>query len=172
MATHPCKCGYLADDARACSRAPLCGADYQAKISGPLYDRVDLFVEVPALAPTEFTNPGMGESSAIIAARVAAARQIQTDRFEAMGAPMDIRVNAHANGKLLDRLATLDAEAQALMVRAAGIYKLSARGYHRVLKVSRTIADLAGVEMIGQAHVAEALSYRRVDVRQSLQQVG
>ena len=81
-------------------------------------------------------------------------------------------MNAHANGKLLDRLATLDADAQALMVRAAGIYKLSARGYHWVLKVARTIADLAGVEMVAQAHVAEALSYRRVDVRQILQQVG
>ncbi len=171
-AMNPCKCGFLADDARACSRAPLCGADYQAKISGPLYDRVDLFVEVPALAPKELTNPGAGESSAVIATRVAAARQIQTDRFEALGAPMNVRVNAHANGKLLDRLATLDAEAQALMVRAAGIFKLSARGYHRVLKAARTIADLAGVEMIGQAHVAEALSYRRVDVRQNLQQVG
>ncbi len=81
-------------------------------------------------------------------------------------------MNAHANGKLLDKLATLDADAQALMVRATGIFKLFARGYHRVLKVACTIADLVGVDMICQTHVAEALSYRRVEVRQNLLQVG
>ena len=81
-------------------------------------------------------------------------------------------MNAHANGKLLDKLAALDSEAQALMTRAAATFKLSARGYHRVLKVARTIADLAGVGRIGQNHIAEALSYRRVDVRQNLRQVG
>jgi len=172
MATHPCKCGYLADAERSCNRALLCGADYQAKISGPLYDRVDLFVEVPALAALELTKSGTGESSVVVAERVAAARQVQTERFEALGAPGEIRVNAHANGKLLDKLATLDSQAQELMVRAATTYKLSARGYHRVLKVARTIADLAGAGPIGQKHIAEALSYRRVDVRQNLSRTG
>lgn len=171
-AMNPCKCGYLADAERACNRAPLCGADYQAKISGPLYDRVDLFVEVPALPARELTSAGTGESSSVIAERVAAARQIQSDRFEALGAASDIRVNAHANGKLLDKLAVLDGPAQDVMTRAAATYKLSARGYHRVLKVARTIADLAGADQIGQKHIAEALTYRRVDVRQNLRQVG
>lgn len=168
-AMNPCKCGYLADEARACSRAPLCGADYQAKISGPLYDRMDLFVEVPALSAKDLTTPPSGEASAVVAGRVAEARERQRIRFENLDAEKGVRINAHANGKLLDRLVSLDSEAQALLARAADSYRLSARAYHRVLKVARTIADLADCEKVGAAHVAEALSYRRIDARQQLQ---
>ncbi len=163
-AMNPCKCGYLADEARACNRAPICGADYQAKISGPLYDRIDQFVDVPALTPAELSAPAAGEPSEVVAARVQAARTKQTERYQAADAN-GVTVNAHANGKLLEAILCLEAEAQALIDRAAGAYKLSARGYHRVLKVARTIADLAGSETVEKHHLAEALSYRRVDAR-------
>ena len=163
-AMNPCKCGYLADEARACNRAPLCGADYQAKISGPLYDRVDLFVDVPALLPAELSAPSSGEYSEVVAARVKLAREIQLKRYGARESSAAM-VNAHANGKLLDSIMCLSADAEVLMDKAAGAYRLSARGYHRVLKVARTIADLAASETVEKNHLAEALSYRRVDER-------
>ena len=170
-AMNPCKCGYLADEARACNRAPVCGADYQAKISGPLYDRVDLFVDVPALLPTELSAPPEGEPSAVVAVRVQAARDRQIARYQEYGAD-GVMVNAHANGKLLDAIVCLGADAQALVDKAAGVYRLSARGYHRVLKVARTIADLAGCETVEKAHVAEALSFRRIDPRTMMRAAG
>lgn len=163
-AMNPCRCGHLADEARACSRAPLCGADYQAKISGPIYDRIDLFVDVPALTAQELSAPAAGEASTRIAERVLQARQRQINRFEAAGAP-SIHVNAHANGKLLEEVLDLEAAAKDLITRAADAYQLSARGYHRVLKVARTIADLDGSNGVASPHVAEALSYRRIDAR-------
>ena len=156
-AANPCKCGYLTDPARACSRAPICGEDYMGRISGPLMDRFDLRVEVPPVAFTDLDLPQSGESSASVAARVAKARQAQTDRYAASA---HVRVNADAEGQILEQFATPDAEGRALLTRVAERFGLSARGYHRVLRVARTIADLEGSDTVHQPHVAEAVSYR------------
>lgn len=171
-AMNPCRCGYLADDARACSRAPLCGADYQAKISGPLYDRIDLFVDVPALSAMELSAPAAGEASTDVALRVMRARKVQAARYDKYSGADAVRINAQANGKLLEQIIGLDDGAHDLIKRAADIYNLSARGYHRVLKVARTIADLAQADGVTKTHVAEALNYRRVDARTMLRRVG
>lgn len=156
-AMNPCRCGHLGDPALACARAPRCAADYQAKVSGPLLDRIDLSVEMAAVSAADLVLPPPAEGSAEVAARVAAARDVQRVRYAADG----IRTNAEADGAVLERAATLDAPARALLAQAAEAMRLSARGFHRVLRVSRTIADLAGSEAIGRAQVAEALSYRR-----------
>ena len=156
-AANPCKCGYLTDPARACSRAPICGEDYMGRISGPLMDRFDLRVEVPPVAFTDLDLPQSGESSASVAARVAKARQAQTDRYAASS---NVRVNADAEGQILEQFATPDADGRALLTRVAERFGLSARGYHRVLRVARTIADLEGSDTVHQPHVAEAVSYR------------
>ncbi|WP_342068861.1 YifB family Mg chelatase-like AAA ATPase [Yoonia algicola] len=156
-AANPCKCGYLADPARACTRAPICGEDYLGRISGPLMDRFDLRVEVPAVAFTDLDLPETGETSAQVASRVRKARDIQTARFAGQGAA---RVNADAEGHLLDEIATPDVEGRALLLKVAERFGLSARGYHRVLRVARTIADLEGTADVRRPHVAEAVSYR------------
>ncbi len=156
-AMNPCRCGHLGDPALACARAPRCAADYQAKVSGPLLDRIDLHVEVQAVSAADLTIPPPAEGSAEVAARVAAARSLQSRRFNGSG----VRTNAEADGELLDRVATPDEPGRKLLADAASAMRLSARGYHRVLKVARTIADLAGAETVGRIHIAEALSYRR-----------
>ncbi|MBC6404563.1 MAG: YifB family Mg chelatase-like AAA ATPase [Rhodospirillales bacterium] len=159
-AMNPCRCGHLDDPAQACSRAPRCAADYQTKISGPLYDRIDLVVEVPAVSAADLSLPPPTEDSATVAARVAAARKAQGARFEGLGQPL--RCNAEMEGKLLDRIAAPDVAGAALLQEAASRLNLSARGYHRVLKVARTLADLNGSDSVGRLHIAEALSYRRL----------
>src|SRR5687767_13863860 len=156
-AMNPCRCGHLGDPALACSRAPRCAADYQARVSGPLLDRIDLHVEVPSVSAADLTLPPPTEGSAEIGRRVAAARDIQSARFEGTKA----RTNAEADGELLDNVATPDEPGRKLLADAAAAMRLSARGFHRVLRVARTIADLAGAEQVGRIHVAEALSYRR-----------
>lgn len=158
-AANPCKCGYLSDTSRACSRAPACGEDYLGRISGPLMDRFDLRVDVPPVAFTDLNLPESGASSAEVAARVEAARQVQAQRFES--AP-NVRVNSDAEGAVLDDCATPDAEGRDLLLKAADRFGLSARGYHRVLRVARTIADLEGAETVSRPYIAEALSYRIV----------
>jgi magnesium chelatase family protein len=156
-AANPCKCGYLADPARACARVPVCGEDYLGRISGPLMDRFDLRVEVPPVAYSDLDLPSTGESSATIAARVAGARAVQTKRFTGADG---VRVNAEAEGALLEQIATPDAAGKTLLTRVAERFGLSARGYHRVLRVARTIADLDHSPDVRSPHVAEAVSFR------------
>ncbi len=157
-AMNPCRCGHLADPALACSRAPRCAADYQAKVSGPLLDRIDLHVEVAAVTAVDLVLPPPREGSIEIGERVAAARALQTARSADTGGA---RTNAELEGKALEDIAMPDEAGRTLLAEAAAAMKLSARGYTRVLRVARTIADLAGVETVGRTHVAEALSYRR-----------
>jgi magnesium chelatase family protein len=159
-AMNPCRCGHLDDPALACSRAPKCAAEYQSRLSGPLLDRIDLHVEVPAVSPSDLSLPPPAEGSDKVAARVAAARTIQAERFAAMN--LNLRTNAEAEGTALERIATPDAEGVALLTQAAERMKLTARGYHRVLRVARTLADLDGGVPVRRLHIAEALSYRRI----------
>ena len=156
-AANPCKCGYLSDPARACAKVPLCGEDYLGRISGPLMDRIDLRVEVPPVAYTDLDLPETGESSAAVAERVAAARAVQAARFA--GHP-EMRVNADAEGRILEEVASPDSDGRELLARVAERFGLSARGYHRILRVARTIADLAASAEVRKPHVAEAVSYR------------
>jgi len=161
-AMNPCRCGNLAIS--ACARAPRCAQDYQARISGPLLDRIDLHIDVPAVLPGDLALPPPGESTAQIAHRVAAARARQARRYAMLPAEQRIRTNAEADGSLLDEIATPEPAGRALLLRAAERLRLSARGYHRVLRVARTLADLEGSDWVGRRHVAEALSYRRLTV--------
>ncbi len=162
-AMNPCRCGHLDDPEMACSRAPKCALDYQAKISGPLFDRIDIHVDVPAVNPLDLSAPPPSEPSAAVAARVEAVRARQTERYaRAAGNGRPIRTNADADGTLLEEVAAPDVAGRAFLTDAAAKLKLTARGYHRVLRVARTIADMEGADTVGRPHVAEALSYRRV----------
>src|ERR1700722_6240378 len=160
-AMNPCRCGYLAEPGRACGRAPRCAQDYQARISGPLLDRIDLHIDVPAVSPADLALPPPAETSAAVARRVAAARTRQRRRYEHLPEERRIATNAEADGKLLDEVATPEPAGVALLQRAAERLSLSARGYHRVLRVARTLADLDGADGVARRHVAEALSYRQ-----------
>ena len=143
---------------------PRCAADYQSKISGPLFDRIDLHVDVPAVRPADLALPAPAEGTAEVAARVAAARRIQTTRFADRpdAAAHGVTVNAHADGELLDDIATPDADGTKLLTDAAERLHLSARAWHRIRRVARTIADLDGAGQVKRVHIAEALGYRRV----------
>jgi magnesium chelatase family protein len=157
-AMNPCRCGYLSDPAQACGRAPKCALDYQSRISGPLFDRIDIHVEVSSVSAADLSLPPPAEGSADVATRIARARDIQRARFEAKG----LRLNAQAEGELLDEIAAPEASGKKLLTDAAESMRLTARGYHRVLRVARTIADLGESERVLRPHLAEALSYRRV----------
>ena len=161
-AMNPCRCGHLDDPSLGCGRAPRCAQEYQSKISGPLFDRIDLHIDVPAVKPADLSLPPPAEGSAEVAARIARARERQHGRFAALPQERRIRTNAEADGQLLDEIAATDAEGRKLLLDAAERLKLSARGYHRVLRVSRTLADLDGAEHVRRLHIAEALSYRRI----------
>ena len=156
-AMNPCRCGHLGDAALACSRAPKCAADYQGRVSGPLLDRIDLHVDVDPVSARDLSLPPPAEGSAEVARRVASARALQTARL----AGTTMRSNAELTGEALDYHATPDEAGARLLQQAAETMRLSARGYTRILRVARSIADLAGSPGIGRAHIAEALSYRR-----------
>jgi magnesium chelatase family protein len=160
-AMNPCRCGHAFEPGYTCKRGRIdrCGADYQGRISGPLMDRIDLRIEVPAVTAADLILPPPAEGSAEVAARVAAARAIQAARYAAIGLP-HIRTNAEAPASVLEDVAQPDAQGAALLRDAAETMRLSARGYHRVLRVARTLADLDGADKIGRLHLAEALSYR------------
>lgn len=159
-AMNPCRCGYISDAARACSRAPKCAQDYQSKISGPLFDRIDLHVEVAEVTAEDLSLPSTGETSSVVADRVKRSRAIQEARYEALG--QTVKLNAYADGELLDEIATPDTEGKDLLKKAAQSFKLSARGYRRVLRVARTLADMDASTPVLCSHIAEALSYRRL----------
>jgi magnesium chelatase family protein len=166
-AMNPCRCGHAGDPARGCGRVPKCMADYQAKISGPVFDRIDIHIDVPAVSAADLALPPPRETSAHVALRVDAARARQRERFEALGAA-HLLTNAEADGDLLTQIAPLTPAALKLLTDAAEKMKLSARGWHRVLRVARTIADLGGQETIDVPQVAEALSYRRLHASRAL----
>ncbi len=156
-AANPCKCGHLADANMACPKAPGCGDAYLGRLSGPLLDRFDLRVDVPRVEMRDLDRPPDGEPSAQVAARVAKAHAMQAERYQGSAT---VRGNADIDGDLLVRVATPDQAGRALLMKAAERFGLSARGYHRILRVARTIADLDGSDPVTREHVAEAASYR------------
>ena len=160
-AMNPCRCGYLGMSGQECSRAPKCAEEYQSRISGPLMDRFDIHIQVPPVSPWDMSEVKKGESSADIRRRVVAAREIQQQRFNRLGYPQ-LHTNSQLKGDILDEVTKLDNEAKSLLVGFAEKMKMSARAYHRTLKLSRTIADLQNETNVSKVHIAEALSYRYV----------
>jgi magnesium chelatase family protein len=162
-AMNPCRCGYLADAAKACSKAPNCGRDYQAKISGPLIDRMDIVVNVPQIDIFAEQQKSC-ESSQVVAKRVLKARAIQKLRYEndSLTCNLTNKVNSQANGKSLEKYTNLDEETRKILKITVEKMSISMRGYNRILRVARTIADLEGVENIKQNHLLEAIGYRRL----------
>ncbi len=158
-AMNPCRCGYAGQPGHVCRRGLRCAADYQARISGPLLDRIDLHVEVAPAHVIDLVLPPPREASADVALRVHDARLRQHTRYEEHGRT-DIRTNAEVDGELLEQVARPDQAGLSLLRDAADAMSLSARGFHRVLKVARTVADLEGADTIGRIHIAEALAYR------------
>lgn len=167
-AMNPCRCGHLGDSDLECTKAPKCGLDYQSKISGPMMDRIDMQVDVPPVSIADLNTGTKGESSAQVAARIFKARQIQEQRYQGLMDEQISPINAYASSAMLEDIAALNEDAQDLLNKAMEKHKLSARGYYRILRVARTIADLASVQdgmardKIGKIHLAESLSYRRI----------
>jgi len=158
-AMNPCRCGMAGEPGHSCTRGPRCRSDYQARISGPLMDRIDLRVEVPAVMPGDLIRSRPGEPSAGVAKRVAAARTVQTERYAMLGVE-GVTTNAHCPTALIEQVADVDTGGMQLLSDAADQMKFSARAYHRIMKVARTLADLDGAAQTGRIHVAEAISYR------------
>ena len=159
-AMNPCRCGEAGTPGHVCKRGQRCASEYQSRLSGPLLDRLDIQIELPPVRPSDLTLPAPREKSADVAARVSAARQRQLARYRALAMP-GVRNNAQADGEILEQIARPDASGLALLRDAADAMNLSARGYHRVLRVARTLADLDARDTVVRIDVAEALSYRQ-----------
>lgn len=159
-AMNPCRCGHLGQKEKECTRAPICAQEYMAKISGPLLDRIDIKIEVPPVSPWELSEVKKGESSKVIQNRVIKAREIQTARLKQLNIT-DINTNSQLKGKVLEEICTMDNEAEKLLIAFAEKNLISARAYHRTLRLARTIADLQNESKILKLHIAEALSYRQ-----------
>lgn len=165
-AMNPCRCGMAGEPGHTCARGPRCVSDYQGRISGPLMDRIDIRIDVPAVSAADLIRPMAAEKSADVARRVAIARDMQRERFEAAGIG-GVTTNARCSTALIEKLAEPDTAGLQLLRDAADRFKFSARGYHRVLKVARTLADLDGAALLGRIHLAEAISYRIASERLS-----
>ena len=165
-AMNPCRCGMAGQPGHTCARGPKCVSDYQGRISGPLMDRIDIRIDVPAVSAADLIRPRPAEASAVVARRVAAARERQRERFQEAGVPQ-VLTNARCSTALIEKIAEPDAAGLQLLRDAAEKLKFSARGYHRVLKVARTLADLDGSDTVGRIHLAEAISYRMAGERLS-----
>jgi magnesium chelatase family protein len=158
-AMNPCRCGMAGEPGHSCARGPRCVSDYQARISGPLMDRIDLRVDVPAVTAFDMIRPAAAESSAVVKARVERARAVQAERYQGLGGDAAI-LNATCPASIIETAAAPDAAGARLLGDAAEQMKFSARAYHRILKVARTLADLDGDDTVRRIHLAEAISYR------------
>jgi len=159
-AMNPCKCGLAGTPGHVCRRGQACADDYQGRVSGPFLDRIDIRVDVPAVTAADMMSPiDRAECSAAVAERVALARDRQRARYAAMDQPA-VLTNAAASSSLIESVVNPDRDSQTLLLQAAERFNLSARAYHRVLKVARTLADLGGMDKVARPHIAEALSYR------------
>jgi magnesium chelatase family protein len=161
MATQVCPCGFLSDPQRECQCTYPQIQRYKSKISGPLLDRIDLHIEVPAVKFRDLTDQTGSESSALIRERVQAARERQRERFQSKS----LHCNAQMGPRLIKKYCALAPDSQKLLEQAMEILGFSARAYHRILKIARTIADLEGAPDIRSAHVSEAIQYRSLDRR-------
>ena len=161
-AMNPCRCGHAGEPGHQCRRGPRCASEYQSRVSGPFLDRLDLRIEVPAVTASDLLTPGRAESSAAVAERVAMAREQQAARYRALG--LSARTNAQMPAAVVEEVVALDPSGRQFLTDAANSLSLSARGYHRVLKLARTLADIDGDPTVTRIHLAEALSYRGQDV--------
>jgi magnesium chelatase family protein len=158
-AMNPCRCGMAGEPGRTCARGSRCKTDYQGRISGPLLDRIDLRIDVPAVTAMDLIQPKPSEKIEIVALRVLRARNMQIERYRGLGHP-EITLNARCPTAQIEQVAKMDAEGTALLNEAAQKMLFSARAYHRVLKVARTLADLDNSIIVKRIHLAEAISYR------------
>ena len=156
-AMNPCRCGYLGVPGHECARAPRCAQEYQSKISGPLLDRIDIQIEVPLISPWKLGQLQAGEDSETILQRVLKARAFQANRFQ----NLPIATNAEADGRILEQIAQLSDEARQQLIHVAEQLNLSGRGFHRMIRVARSIADMDQSDAILRLHMDEALSFRK-----------
>jgi magnesium chelatase family protein len=163
-AMNPCRCGMAGEPGHRCARGPRCQSDYQARLSGPMLDRIDLRIDVPAVTASDLIGRSSAEASASVAQRVERARQIQAERYAALGI-QGVTTNATCPTALIEEVAAADASGLALLRDASEKLGFSARAYHRVLKVARTLADMEGAEAVKRIHLAEAISYRMASER-------